>query len=163
MKNILTLFLGFLLSCLFFTGCKKNVYEEMKRNLEGKWELSSVNYWVLYGESYPAIDYPKTAIYEFQKNGRLVITYVTSEGLQKKEYGYQCFPFNEKEDGTSIHLQIADAGCFRCTVTPEYKTLKASMLLDHIGKRGQAIDDVDLIMMELDYVGGWSKYFVKLK
>jgi len=173
MKKANVFILGlFSLIILCLTGCeKKDVYEYMVRNLEGKWKLSTVSYMdtrVLHGESHTKIDYPKTAIYDFQKNNKLVVTYFLSGELYQSEHMYKCEKenynplCNDMGSGTcsSIRLHI-DESQFLCVAFPE------SMWIYGFTK-DKVIDDVDLVMVEHDYVKdgyvkGWSKSFVKIK
>jgi len=176
-KKNSSIILVFLLPCLLFAGCDKH---NDKKDFVGKWKLNNVSYTidtrvVLDGESLPAIDYPKTAVYEFQKNGKLIITYYIAGELQKNEHSYKCIGTlamwgdnfgsgKDKRDPHSHRIEI-DGQEYICVVDPENKTTKANIRMighcrDSIAK---AIDDVDIVMMENEYIYSWSKTFVKLK
>ena len=167
-KNVV---LEFLLPCLLFAGCEKH---NDKKDFIGEWKLYSVGYRFFCVESYYIIDYPKTAIYDFQKNGKLVITYVISGELQQSEHSYKCVGTlaqgvcnfgNEKDkrDPHSHRIQI-DGQEYICIVNSENKTVKTNMRMIPPYKDSiKAIDDVDLVMMENEDIYCWNKYFEKIK
>ena len=163
--------LVFLLSCLLFAGCEK---DDRSRDIIGKWELTSFSYWgtfVLldngeYEYKKPKIDYqPANTIYDFQKNGKLVVTYFISGELKKNEYSYKCKkmsknPLGDDIQGEGVQLQI-DEDLFNCAFVPKYKSLPASLSI--IAGKRKTMDDVDLVMIEYDDISWWIKTFYKSK
>ena len=166
---ILGLF-SLLLVCL--TGCEKDQYKEMVKELVGKWKLSDVTYMdtrvILDGEYWhPDIEYPTNITYDFLENNKLVVTYFISGELQKEEYYYSCkkanyHPWAESKDACSVHLHIGNE-VLLCVVNPKYKSVEASLWIGQFNPTMKAIDEVDLVMMEYDFVSSWAKSFNKLK
>ena len=166
MKHRIVLFSVFLLSYLLLAGCDKHNDAKVTKEIIGKWKLSSVDYMVfVYGK--PPVDYPKTAIYDFQKNGQLIITYVISGELQKSEHSYECKKMNNNplgDDilGEGVLLQI-DEERFQCVLVPKYKSLSAELTIVGCGyNKAKTLDDVDLVMMENENIYYWDKYFTKI-
>ena len=168
MKNIVVLFSVFFLFCLLFAGCEKHNDKKVVKEIIGTWKLSSVYYIDsrIFSKEFPlAIDYPKTAIYDFQKNSKLIITYYISGKLQKSEHSYKYVRTNHcptcdypDVDKNGNNLQIDDES-YLCDFSNRFE----DMCIYGFAKNKKAIDDIDLIMIEQDGIYSWSKNFVKLK
>jgi len=165
---------------LLSASCDKHNDE---KDFVGKWELTSVSYSdSMRSCGQPHIDYPKTAVYDFQKNGKLVITYVISGELQQSEHSYKCvgttphplvddFSKKEVKDDPHTHLIQIDGQDYTCVISDDwvmgntkYKKDGKRMWIFYFRKKdNKTLDDADLVMMENDDVHYWDKDFVKLK
>ena len=154
----------FLLSCLLFAGCDKHNDAKITKEIIGKWELNSVIFMDMDLRN-PNIDYPKTAIYDFQKNGKLIITYSISGELQKSEHSYKYVRTNHcptcdypDVDKNGNNLQI-DENRYLCDFSNRFE----DMCIYGFFKNKKAIDDVDLVMMKYEDISWKIKTFYKSK
>jgi len=174
-------FIPILLICfgltLIFTSCKKDEYDY---TLEGKWKLSSVNYYhrdvVLHGIHVPFIDFTENIemTYDFQKNNKLVITFSTSEEVKISEHLYtysqaNYHPFynpgpdnKKKETFEGSYILEIDGTKHSCVVSP---VGVRSIWIDGFTTCGDGvvIDEVDMEVLKHDGIYVWWKTFYESK
>jgi len=162
-----------------FSSCKKDEYDY---TLEGKWKLSSVNYYhrdvVLHGIHVPFIDFTENIemTYDFQKNNKLVITFSTPDGVQISEYSYtysqaNYHPFydsfgkekkRKKDTFNGSYILEIEGKKHSCVVSPGGGR---SIWIDGFTTCGDGvvIDEVDMEILKHDGIYVWWKTFYESK
>lgn len=171
-KNIVLIFL---LPCLLFTGCKK---DDERKDIIGQWELIDFSYWGTHVSlddgtweyQCPKIDYqPTNIIYDFQGNGKLIVSCFVKGKLQRSEHSYKyirtevcpaCEYPNISKNGNNLQI---DEDSYLCVFNPEYKSQKAKIWIGGFVKTKKTIDDIDLALIEHENITLWDKTFFKLK
>ena len=175
MKKLFFAFITIFAIISVFFGCKKDEYDY---TLEGKWKLSSVNYYhrdvVLHGIHVPFIDFTENIemTYDFQKNNKLVITFSTSDGVQISEYLYtysqaNYHPFydsgheKEKKIFKGSYILEIDGTKYSCVVSCGGGR---SIWIDGFStcENGKVIDGVDSEILKHDGIYAWWKTFYEL-